>query len=141
MTNSSTRIKLRLSITLSKDDLGLIRIYNELAAIECDATLPSAEISETKRRHLLGILYQYCYTPLPNFPGSLSAVLSVVPVIKNKSDVTEETSRTPEMAPVIQVTPALTTTYKKSALAEMNAASQKALSEIGVGFITTNPNP
>jgi hypothetical protein len=71
----------------------------------------------------------------------LSAVLSVVPVIKNKSDVTEETSRTPEMAPVIQVTPALTTTYKKSALAEMNAASQKALSEIGVGFITTNPNP
>ena len=69
-TSKSKRIRIRLSINLSQDDLGLVRLYAELAAIENDTNLTQVEIAENSRRHLLRILYQYSQVVLAPFPPS-----------------------------------------------------------------------
>lgn len=69
-TSKSKRIRIRLSINLSQDDLGLVRLYDELAAIENDTNLTQVEIAENSRRHLLRILYQYSQVVLAPFPPS-----------------------------------------------------------------------
>ena len=73
------RIKLRLSINLSEDDLGLTRLFKELAVIESDdERLSPDEIQALKRRHLLSILYKYCGAGLPDQPATTA--LPVLPI-------------------------------------------------------------
>ena len=137
MTKLNTRIKLRLSLNLSKDDLGLIRLHNELAAIESDPALTADQIRQAKRRHLLGILYQYSHVAMapfpafmalaPNYAQAKQALTMAHPIFASTSE------------PMVRTMTAMTKPVAISpAQKEVNALSEKALNDIGMGFVYTN---
>ena len=69
--NKLQKIKIRLSLTITKHDLALLPIFNDLARIEAnEEKLTDFEIQSQKRTYLLSILYQFAAsnaTPAVNF--------------------------------------------------------------------------
>ena len=139
MTKLNARIKLRLSLNLSKDDLGLIRLYNELATIESDPALTADQISEAKRRHLLGILYQYSHVAMAPFPFFTAVASDAAPATQALTVANPISATICE--PIFRALPVMTEPVAKSPeLVKMNALSEKALTDIGMGFVDTNPS-
>lgn len=139
MTKSNKRIKLRLSLNLSKDDLGLIRLHNELAAIESDPALTPDQISEAKRRHLLGILYQYSHVAMAPFPSFAAVASDAAPATQALTVANPISASISE--PIVRTITAMTEPVAKShEQVQVNALSEKALTDSGMGFVDTNPS-
>ena len=140
-TSKSKRIRIRLSINLSQDDLGLVRLYAELAAIENDTNLTQVEIAENSRRHLLRILYQYSQVvlaPFPPSPGqpifSASPATSTI-AIADGSTYDRAVFGNPKPSSAENIT-----TPQKPVVDQIQAEAELALSHINAEFVSTNTN-
>lgn len=139
--SKSRRIKVRLSINLSQDDLGLIRLFHEILAIENDTTLTAVEVAEITRRHLLGILYQYSHAPLSPFPHTSSqSPLNSTPATTCIDSTNNLTAHSTNIGKPHISTSKNISTPQAPVLDGMQEASDLALSHIGAGFVSTNTN-
>jgi hypothetical protein len=128
--NPTQSVELRLSVNLSMDDVGLTRLYQELRAIEVDASgLASIQIHTLKRRHLLKILHTYCANAFE--PSRLSSDTDSAKLARNwssadKAIVTQTTQPTSLLVTEV-ISPEQPTP-------RINSEADRALQSSGFGF-------
>lgn len=139
--SKSKRIKIRLSINLSKDDLGLVRIFNEISDIENDNTLTPIEVAEMTRRHLLGIFYQYSHVPQSPFPRTSSqSPLNSTPAATGIDSTNSVTGHSTSIGKPNISTSKNISTPQAPVSDGIQEAADLALHHIGAGFVLTNTN-